>query len=87
VLAAGDIPSIKLGGSRRITVAVLEHYIEALEGSPHDGGQGKTKREPVAPGPHPGQWLAQVTDRVTCAFTSREGGIRTRGLSVPNAAR
>jgi integrase len=31
--------------------------------------------------------LAQVTRPVTCADAGREGGIRTRGLSVPNAAR
>jgi hypothetical protein len=41
----------------------------------------------MGPGRFPGGPPAQVTRTVTYADAGREGGIRTRGLSVPNAAR
>jgi excisionase family DNA binding protein len=49
LLATGDLPSIKLGGSRRIAVAALERYVTALAGSPNGGGRGDRPAQPVTP--------------------------------------
>jgi excisionase family DNA binding protein len=63
LLAAGDLPSVKLGGSRRIAVAALERYVEALAGSLDDGRHTDTPAQPVTPPWHAGPQQASRRTR------------------------